>query len=353
MLVVDDEPAAVRTLVRLLSRAGYSVIGAASAEDARQKLLEGTFALVLSDVNMPGDSGIDLLETIASSGRDIATVMVTGVDDRDLAERAMAIGAYGYVIKPFEPNEILINVSNAFRRRELEIESRNHRSRLEQMVQERTAHLWTALGDLEKSQAEVKASNEKTIAKLAIAAEYRDEATANHVERMSRYCGLLAARLGEDDERVRLIRTASIMHDVGKIGIPDGILFKPGKLDDEEWRIMKTHSEIGARILSDESSALLEMASTIALTHHERFDGSGYPQALAGRDIPLEGRLAAVADVFDALTTNRVYRKAFTLGEAVDMMSKERGTHFQPELLDLFLGAMDEVLKITVVPRGG
>jgi putative two-component system response regulator len=297
-------------------------------------------------MNMPGESGLDLIEGLVAEDADIATIMVTGEDDTDLANHALEIGAYGYVIKPFEANEILISVSNALRRRSLEIENRLHREKLEAMVRERTSELWTAVQELEQARSDLQASQTETVSRLSIAAEYRDDETARHIQRMSRYCALLAQKAGMDEQQAELFRVASIMHDVGKIGIPDNILLKPGKLTPEEYEIMKRHAEIGHRILSGSKWPLLEMAAEIAITHHEKCDGTGYPNGLTKDEIPLEGRIAAVADVFDAISTDRVYRKAFTLGQSVEILKEGRGSHFDPELLDLFLDALDEVLVI-------
>jgi len=346
ILLVDDEASMLRTMVRLLERHGYECMTAGSAEEARALLADREFSLVLSDMNMPGRSGLELLEEVVMSSGDMAILMVTGVDDRDLAERALTLGAYGYIIKPFEPNELLIGVSNALRRRTLEIENRRHRDKLEVMVQERTSNLWTALGELEQAKEGIRRSHSKTIEKLAIAAECRDLETADHIRRMSQYCELLALKSGFDVQTAALLQTAAVMHDVGKIGIPDGILLKPGKLEAEEFEVMKSHPEIGFRILSDDSSELLELAAKISLTHHERLDGTGYPHGVKGKAIPIEGRIAAIADVFDALTSNRIYRPAFHLGQATAIMSEGRGSHFDAELLDLFLDSMDEVLTI-------
>jgi putative two-component system response regulator len=347
LLIVDDEPGVRKNLQRILSRNGYTCRTAGSAEEARLLLSETAFDLILSDVNMPGGSGIDLLEEVAGSHQDTAILMVTGMDDRELAERAIRMGAYGYVIKPFEANEILIDISNALRRRTLEIENRLHREKLESMVSERTADLWNAVRNLELAERDLRESREDTIQRLAIAAEFRDNDTALLVDRMSRYCELIARKLGHGYDRCEEIRTASSMHDVGKIGIPDRVLLKPGPLDDEEFAIMKTHAELGHKILAGSRSDLLQTAATIALTHHEWWDGSGYPNGLAGEDIPLEGRIAAIGDVFDALTSNRVYRKGYRLGEAVEMMSAERGTHFDPEFLDLFLDSFNELVLVS------
>jgi putative two-component system response regulator len=346
LLVVDDDPMARKMLARLLGSKGYVCETACDAEDALGKLSTASFALVLSDVDMPGRSGMSLLEEVAHTYAETATVMVTAMDDANLAERALAMGAYGYVIKPFEPNEILINVSNALRRRSLEIENRDHRARLEDKVKERTNSLWSAVQDLEKSQSELRSSQEETVSRLSMAAEFRDDETARHIERMSRYCGLLAKLTGEDDERARLIRLASEMHDIGKIGIPDVILLKPGPLTEEERVLMQQHAEFGGKILEDSTSPLLQLASIIAVTHHERMDGRGYPNGLLGDEIPREGRMAAIADVFDALTSNRVYRVAFPIGEAVDIMKAGRGTQFDAGLLDLFLDSLDSALLI-------
>jgi putative two-component system response regulator len=346
VLVVDDEEPIRRILCRLLERNGYLSDGAADAEDAMLRLNEQKYDLVLTDMDMPGSSGLDLIMQITQAHPDTATVMVTGMDDAKLAHAALDIGAYGYIIKPFEPNEILINVANALRRRGLEIENRNHRMRLEQMIKERTAELWEAIARLEKAEKDVRLSREETIQRLAIAAEFRDDETAQHIQRMSRYCALLARSHGADVERTELIRVASLMHDVGKIGIPDSILLKPGKLTPEERTIMQQHSEIGYRILAGSKSDLLRTAADIAWTHHERVDGSGYPLGLSGDQIPLEGRIAAIADVFDALTSDRVYKKAFPLGKAVDIMREGRDMHFDAALLDSFLDVIDEALEI-------
>jgi putative two-component system response regulator len=346
ILVVDDEEPIRRVIARLLQRNGYECETAGDAEEAMMLLKERDFALVLTDMDMPGTSGLDLIMQIVAMFEDIATVMVTGMDDAKLANAALKIGAYGYIIKPFESNEILINVMNALRRRGLEIENRNHRLRLEQMVRDRTAELWEAIARLEKAEKNLRGSREETVQRLSIAAEFRDDETAQHIQRMSRYCGLLARKAGEDTERSELIRVASLMHDVGKIGIPDQILLKPAPLTPEERTIMEQHSEIGYRILAGSQSELLRLAAEIAWTHHERVDGSGYPLGIKGSEIPLDGRIAAIADVFDALTSDRVYKKAFPLGRAIEIMREGRGGHFDPKLLDMFLDSMDEVLLI-------
>src|SRR5215211_7415578 len=346
ILIVDDEDQVRSLLTRLLCGHGYDCLTAESAAAARRLLRENEIALVLSDVNMPGESGIDFTREVLAEHRDTAVVMVTGMDDRSYADAAIELGAYGYVLKPFKPNELIINVGNALRRRGLEIENRNSRERLEQIVLERTSALRDTIVQLERSDAELRRLREETIRRLSWAAEFRNQETGEHIVRMSLYCALLAHLAGVDAERAEMIRIASPMHDVGKIGIPDRILLKSGRLTDDERTVMEGHAEMGHRILAGSQVELLDLAALMALTHHERIDGTGYPRRLAGDAIPLEGRITAIADVFDALTSDRVYRQAFQPDEARAMMLEVRGTQFDPELLDLIFGSYDDVLRI-------
>ena len=346
VLIIDDEEPIRRLLGYMLQSHGYESVLASDAREARLRLAETSFALILCDVNMPGESGMDLVRNVLALYPHTAVIMVTGLDSTVLANAALDMGAFGYIIKPFEANEVLINVANALRRRRLEMESRLYRENLEDVVKTRTMALQQALQWLEKSEKELRLSREETIQRLAIAAEYRDSATAQHIQRMSHYCELLARRYGLSAERCDLIRTASPMHDIGKIGTPDHVLLKPGKFTQAEFNVIAQHAEIGYRILAGSDAEILNVAATIALTHHERWDGSGYPRKLKGEAIPIEGRIASIADAFDALTTARVYKPAFDFDHAVDLMSKHRGEHFDPELLDVFLASLNEIKRI-------
>ena len=346
ILIVDDEEPIRRLLGYLLEPHGYKVALAGEAREARQRMESGSYALVLCDVNMPSESGMDLIRHILTQYPSTAVIMITGLDSPVLANAALDMGAFGYVIKPFEANEVLINVANALRRRKLEIENAMHRENLEEVVRTRTIALQQALEWLERSEKELRLSREETIQRLAIAAEYRDSSTAQHIQRMSHYCELLARRYGLSPERCDLIRTASPMHDIGKIGTPDHVLLKPGKFTPEEFKVITQHTEIGYRILAGSDSELLKVAALIAWTHHERFDGTGYPRGLKGETIPLEGRITAIADNFDALTTQRVYKPAYDFDHAKELMLKERGKHFDPELLDIFFDSMEEITRI-------
>ena len=346
ILIVDDEEPIRRVIGYLLSPHGYPVDFAADAREARKKLDTHPFALMLCDVNMPGESGMDLVRSILSERPETAAIMVTGLDSSVLANAAIEVGAFGYIVKPFESSEVLINVANALRRRKLELENRFHRENLEDIVRTRTIALQQALDWLERSEKELRLSREETIQRLAIAAEFRDSSTARHIHRMSHYCELLARRCGLSSDRCDLIRTASPMHDIGKIGTPDHVLLKPGKFTQEEFGVIAQHAEIGYRILSGSDAELLKVAAVIAYTHHERFDGTGYPRGLKGEAIPIEGRIASIADAFDALTTQRVYKPAFEIGHTIELMLKHRGEHFDPELLDIFFSSTDELVRI-------
>lgn len=350
VLVVDDEPQVQRLIARILERHGFRCELAASADEAR-KLLESranNFQLMLCDVNMPGESGLELLSSTLASHPEVAALMVTGADDPKLAESAIELGAFGYLTKPFRPNELMINIVNALHRRRLELENRAHRAMLENAVEARTAALSEAVSRLQHSEQQLREHQEETVKRLSSMAELRDLETGRHLERMSSYCALIAERFDFDRERIELMRIASPMHDVGKIGIPDNILLKPSTLTPAEREVMQQHTAIGYRILSGSDAELLTLAAVLAWTHHERFDGSGYPRGLSSNKIPIEGRIAAVADVFDALTSDRIYRPAFNVEEAVAMMRDQRGAHFDPDVLDLFLDAMEKVEEIRI-----
>ena len=332
ILIVDDEPAVREALRRLVANEGHLVSVTCDTTEARAELSSGLFEVILCDVNLPGESGMELVHEVVAAGTDVAVLMVSGADDPQLAETALALGAYGYIVKPFRDSEVNIGIANALRRRRLEIENRAHRERLEQLVAERTV--------------ELDRSREETILRLAAAAELRDNETGQHIERVSRYCELIARRLGLPHEQCELLRIASPLHDIGKIAIPDHILRKPGPLSADERRVVETHTELGHTILAGSREPLLQLGAEIAWTHHERFDGGGYPRRLAGDAIPVAGRIVAVADVFDALVSDRVYRLALPVEEVVAKLRAGRGTHFDPDALDALLPAIPEALAI-------
>jgi putative two-component system response regulator len=346
LLIVDDDDALRHWAERVVREQGYSCDAAAGGADTRELLSNGGYELVLLDVNMPGESGMALLSHIRSAHPNTAVVMVTGEDDQRLAMSAIELGAYGYLVKPVGAGELLINVANAMHRRSQELESRRVLQSLRAAAEQRGDRLEDALEDLRRTESKVWVSQAETIFRLARVVEFRDEETGHHLQRMSSYCELLARKLGfrgEDAERLRL---ASQLHDVGKVAIPDSILFKPGKLTTEEFAVIKTHAQTGHTMLAGSSSDVVQLGARIAQTHHERWDGGGYPRALTREEIPLEGRIAAIADVFDALASDRVYRPAFPVKTALQMMRSERDAHFDPELLDAFLARPEEIENI-------
>ncbi|MCZ6645312.1 MAG: response regulator [SAR324 cluster bacterium] len=347
ILIVDDAKVVVKLLTSILEPSGYACTMAYNASEAWSRMQERPYDLLLADVNMPpGETGLALLQRVRKVYPDTATIIITAIDSHETGNAALEMGAYGYMIKPFDKNELLINVANALIRRRLSQENRDHKAKLEQEVLGRTNELMISIQRLERMDRQLRLSQEETVYRLAKAGEFRDNETARHVQRMSRYCELIAQQLGLEEERCELIRTASPLHDIGKIGTHDRILLKPGKLTGEEFEIMKEHAEIGYQILTGSESDLLNMGATIAWTHHEKYDGAGYPRGITGEDIPLEGRLTAVADVFDALTSKRVYKPAFEMTDAVNFMHQQKGAHFDPELVDVFLDSMPDVLRI-------
>ena len=336
VLIVDHEPRSQTMLLEVLEEAGYRCEIAQDALAARALCAAEDFELLVVDIDSADQSGLGLVEYVLAESPRTATVTVMSLDEPELADRAIELGTYGYVIKPFTPNQVLIAVRNALQRRKLELENRAHRETLEQIVRARTLAL-------ERSAGRLKLSREEIVRRLSRAVEYRDEETGGHTERMSAYSALLAGKLGLDLESIRI---ASPMHDVGKVALPDHLLLRPGALTPDERVEMERHTWIGYQILAGSGSALLELGATIALTHHEKWDGSGYPRQLSGSAIPMEGQVAAVADVFDALTSDRPYRKAFSLEHTIEVMRNERGKHFDPRLVDIFFENVDQLLEI-------
>jgi putative two-component system response regulator len=346
LLIVDDNEPLRSWAERVIRHCGYTCDSAGGAADARESLEHSAYSLVLLDVKMPGESGMELLSSIRSSHPGTAVVMITGEDDPKLAMTAIEHGAYGYMVKPLRSGELLITVANALYRRRREHESQRLLRGLEEAVDDRSQKLEAALHDLRLSENKVFVAQAETILRLARIVEFRDDATGQHVQRMSCYCEILARQLGLPERHCEALGLSSQLHDVGKVAIHDSILCKPGRLTAPEQVVMQTHAEIGYEMLAGSTSEIVQMGALIARTHHERWDGNGYPHGLAGLGIPREGRIAAVADVFDALTSDRVYRPAFPVRLAVDKMQAERASHFDPEVLDAFMAALPKVETI-------
>lgn len=329
ILVVDDVPENIEILDGIL-RSQYKVKAALSGEKALKIAMQADVPdLILLDVMMPDMNGYEVCKQLKeqSHTRNIPVIFVTAMGQIEDEARGFELGAVDYITKPISPAVVRARV-----RTHLALYDQ-HRL-LEQRVQERTR--------------ELQATRLEIIRRLGRAAEYKDNETGLHVIRMSHYCRLIAQTSGMNAEDVELLFNAAPMHDVGKIGIPDHILRKPGKLNPDEWEIMKKHAEIGARIIGKHSSELLETARILALTHHEKWNGHGYPSRLRAEDIPITGRIVAIADVFDALTSVRPYKAAWPVEKAVALIRDERGEHFDPTLVDCFLAVLPEISKVKV-----
>jgi putative two-component system response regulator len=332
ILIVDDEPSVREILSEWLTLSGYSCSVADSGVSAMDVLKERKFDLVVSDITMHGMSGVHLLALIRHSFPDVAVIMVTAVDDRATAIHTLELGAYGYVIKPFHMNEFLINVANALERRRLTLQSQDYDRSLELQVRERTQ--------------DVRDREREIIFRLISATGYRDDETGEHVKRIGLFSATMARALGWDAQAADDISLAAPMHDIGKIGVPDRILLKPGKLDKDEIQIMRMHPEIGAGILAGSDIPLIRLAQEIALSHHEQWNGSGYPRGLAREAIPESSGIVAIVDVYDALVNRRVYRPAFPEEKALEIMAEVRGEHFEPRLFDCFMEQLPEMRRI-------
>jgi putative two-component system response regulator len=345
VLVVDDDAQVRGTLARMMRRQGHDVEEASDGFEGLAKVPLG-FDLVLLDVDMPGLDGFRVAEEIRKDavGRNLPIIMITGYHDEHSCQRALEIGVSDLIGKPVKPAELELRSSGLLRLKGLSDALSRQQDRLEVLVEERTASLRSALDDMAEAQRRTQAAHLDTVRRLVLAAELRDGATAAHVERIGHYSGLLADRLGLPPGTATLIRDAAPMHDVGKLGVPDAILFKPGPLDEAEWAVMRQHPRVGAAILEGSPSELVRLGAVIALRHHERWDGTGYPDGLAGEAIPIAARICAVADVFDALTADRPYRAALPVGEVLEIMREDRGKQFDPAILDVFLNHWREFL---------
>ena len=341
VIIADDNEQIRKSLTEVLLAQRYRVVEAANGEEALRKVQEESPDVVLLDIEMPRMNGIEVLKRLKSDKtyRHIPVVIVTGRDDVDLRVEALSLGADDILIKPPLLAELTARVRSLTKVKAYNDYMRYYRTILEDEVRQRTH-------ELNEAHTKLRNASLDTIFRLSRAAEYKDEDTSVHIQRMSHYAAAIAREMCLDDERCEAIIDSSPMHDLGKIGVPDQILLKPGKLNEEEWEVMKRHTIFGAQILADSDSEFIKLGRTIALTHHEKWDGSGYPNRIAGDVIPIEGRVSAIADVFDALTTKRPYKKPFSNETALKILREETGTHFDPEVTNAFFKVKDTILEI-------
>ncbi len=335
ILVVDDNPVNIAIVEKILNHEGYRHIDAVTDPTQVAGLYrDNHYDLILLDVHMPELSGFDVMAQLSHDNpEDYLPILILTADHSEKTRNlCLASGAKDFIGKPFDRVEVLLRVRNILEVRLLHRAVINHNILLEQKVRERTQQLY---------QAQV-----KLIECLGKAAEYRDNETGMHVIRMSHASAMLGKAMGLSESECEVILQASPMHDIGKIAIPDEVLLKPGQLEGKEWETMKTHAEVGAEILGDYDSQLMQVASLIARTHHERWDGEGYPQGLKGEEIPLYTRIVTVCDVFDALTSSRPYKNAWSVADAMAYLHENSGSHFDPRVVERFAEILEDVVAL-------
>ncbi len=334
ILVVDDEASVCALLNDRLTLEGFQCRTCSTAEEAISLVDNAPFDAIISDLRLPGTSGLDLLEAVHQKHPHCAFLIMTGVDDVRVGIDAMKRGADDYLVKPFQMDTVVAGIKRAMERIRLEQDVKNYRQNLEQMVEQRTKQLQTAMKRIEHTYDE-------TLEALGAALDLRDTETEGHSRRVSRFCLEMAKAMGCAAEQLKQIARGSYLHDIGKIGIPDSILLKPGRLNEEETAVMQTHARVGYDLVS--RIGFLAPAAEIVLTHQERYDGTGYPQGLVGDEIPLGSRIFAVADTLDAMTSDRPYRLALPLSAARAEIARESGRQFDPEVVRVFLSLPEQV----------
>ncbi len=352
ILIVDDEPAMLRLLELNLRGAGYSNIQTASQpKEGLEVYKQFQPDIVCTDKHMPGMTGVEFIEALRKivPHHVLPIVMLTADDNPDAEREALAKGASDFIRKPYKKDEVNLRVSNLLQTRFLYLQVQHHNETLEQKVRERTQELEKRGLQLEQANRSLEAAYLETLERLVLAAEQRDDATGQHAKRVGKLSAQIAEKLDLPKQKVKLIYRAAPLHDVGKVKISDNILLKPGKLTDEEYSVMKTHVEAGAKILAKSNSKLMQLAEVIAMTHHERWDGSGYPKGLKGDEIPIEGQIVAVADVYDTLVSERPYKSPWPPEKAMDEICRHSGRWYAPKVVEAFLLVLAEKGQQVVV----
>jgi len=348
VLIVDDE-AQIRYLFNnLLKREGYNCLTAEDGASALKILENKEIDVVITDITMPGISGVELME-LARPVTNADFIVMTGYVMDFSYENIIEKGASDFISKPMSNKELLLRLKRVIRERFLLVEREQINARLEaeiKQVEHYAQELNQALSEIQNTHDELRSAYIDTINRLVLASEYKDEDTGDHIIRISRISALIAEKIGLPHNEINNILYAAPMHDIGKIGIPDHILLKPGRLTAQEFDIIKTHTTIGASILVNSKADVLKTAHDIALTHHEKWNGKGYPSALQKEEIPIAGRIVGFVDVLDALTSNRPYKKAYPFELACEIIKKERENHFDPVIVDTFFSNIDEIAAI-------
>ena len=341
ILIVDDYLLNIKLLEAYLLPCGYELVKAASGEEALAKLAGNQIDLILLDVMMPDIDGFEVTRRIRQDDKNrlLPIILVTALRETEDRVKGIEAGCDDFISKPVDKTELLARVRSLLKIKDYNDLRSNYQKELESEVNKRTE-------ELKHASDRLRAASLDTIFRLSVASEYKDQDTGSHIKRMSRYCAAIARSMGLDENTVTAILYAAPMHDLGKIGIPDKILTKPGKLDPVEQDIMKLHTVIGAKILNGSDEEFIKLGGTIALSHHEKWDGSGYPNGLKGAAIPISGRIAAIADVFDALTSKRPYKEPFSLEKSMVIIRRWSESYFDPYVVDTFIAIQDEILTI-------
>jgi len=344
ILFVDDETMLCDLSKRFFTMKNHKIDTAENYLEATELLSSNTYDVVLIDINMPGEkNGIDLLKEISLKSKDLKTILITGSPSLDSATDAVRFGAFDYILKPYDINTLISVVDKALQEKRQNDESKKLHNTLEKYQGMLEKTLMEQIHEIRKANDTARVAHLKSLQMLAKAAEYHDDATSMHIERVGEYSYIIAKNLGLSVEDQDLIRYAAPMHDVGKVGIPYQILTKPAKLTSPEFSLIKEHCVIGYNILKDEDHPYHQASGIIALSHHERFDGKGYPYQLLGEQIPLFGRIVAITDVFDALVSVRSYKTAWPVTDAVAHIAGESGKHFDPEITSCFVDSIQEI----------
>lgn len=332
LLIIDDRQVNLVLLERILAELGFENIHIANSAKQALEKLDNSFDLIITDHHMPKMTGLELISAVRLKlGEGLPILLSSSELDFDLERTALTAGVTDFLPKPYSLHQVLTRVRAVLQTKFLQLELSEQSLHFETEIRKRTKAL---------QQAHLEA-----LERLALAAEYRDYMTGRHTSRVGMLSARIAFELGLPEQEIDLIRRAAPLHDVGKIGIPDSILLKPGKLTSQEFEVMKTHVQLGIKLLSPNNSRLVRMAKLIALTHHERWDGKGYPKGLQGQDIPLVGQIVAVADVYDALVSKRPYKHAWKAQEAIDEIKVSKGSAFAPKVVDAFMGVVDSAFK--------
>jgi putative two-component system response regulator len=341
ILIIDDQVQNIELLEAYLAPECYEIIKAFNGKDAVNIIAANQIDLVLLDIMMPRIDGFEVIRRVrqGEKNRLLPIILVTALKEKEDRVKGIEAGCDDFISKPVDKLELLARVHSLVKVKAYNDLMLNYRTELESEVTARTEQLKQAL-------QRIKTASLDTIYRLSMASEYRDEETGAHIKRVSRYSAAIARKMGMDENTIETILYAAPMHDLGKIGIPDQILMKRGKLDPAEWKIIKFHTVIGAKILHGAEAEFIKLGEVIALSHHEKWDGSGYPNGEKGQQIPIAGRIVAIADVFDGLTSKRPYKEAFPTEVSLAIVKQGRGTHFDPDVADAFFGIQDEIINI-------